>query len=69
MGVAGAPAGERLQAEALTRGVPVVVTSTERRLLERAEADGRRYGGQRFVVKPMDLDVLLGAIEDLIGPA
>ncbi len=60
---------ERLQAEALTRGVPVVVTSTERRLLERAEADGRRYGGQRFVVKPMDLDVVLRAIEDLIGPA
>ena len=71
--VAGVQAGwnllERLQHEASTRGIPVIITSTAPRLLERAEAEPTRYGGQRQVVKPFDIGVLLGAVEELIGGA
>ena len=71
--VAGLQAGwdllERLQAEAATRGIPVIVTSTDPRLVGRAEEQAQRYGGQRFVAKPFDLDELLGAVREIIGGA
>ncbi len=71
--VAGVQAGwdllERLQHEASTRGIPVSITSTDRGLLERAEADPARYGGQRLVAKPFDIDELLRGVEELIGGA
>jgi CheY-like chemotaxis protein len=60
---------ERLQFEAITRGIPVVVTSTDPGLLKRAEAERERFGGDRYIVKPLDLDVLLEAISALIGQA
>lgn len=60
---------DRLQAEAGTRGIPVIITSTAPNLLERAEADPGRYGGQRLVAKPFDIGVLLRAVEELIGEA
>jgi DNA-binding response OmpR family regulator len=60
---------ERLQAEAVTRGLPVVVTATDRRLLERAQAQQERYAGHQFFVKPFDIDALLGAVHTLIGTA
>ena len=58
---------DRLQAEAGTRDIPVIITSTVPTLLERAEADPARYGGQRLVAKPFDIRVLLQAVEELIG--
>jgi twitching motility two-component system response regulator PilG len=60
---------ERLQRDAITRGIPVVVTSTDSGLLERAEADRARFGGDRYIMKPLDLDVLLDAVRELIGEA
>lgn len=60
---------EHLQAEAVTRQLPVLVTSTNRPLLERAEAERARYGGQRYVVKPFELNALLAAVAELIGTA
>ena len=60
---------DRLQREAGTRGIPVIITSTAPALLERAEADSARYGGQRLVAKPFDIGVLLRAVEELIGGA
>jgi DNA-binding NtrC family response regulator len=60
---------ERLQTEAMTRGIPVIVTSTDKRLLERAIADAPRQGGKLFMAKPMNLDELLQGIESLIGEA
>lgn len=60
---------EKLELEALTRNIPVIVTSTNHLLLERALADKARYGFDNYLVKPFDLDVLLAAIEELIGAA
>jgi two-component system, OmpR family, alkaline phosphatase synthesis response regulator PhoP len=60
---------ERLHAAAATRGVPVLITSTDPHLLVEAEALAARYGGDRFMVKPFDLDVLLAAVQTLIGSA
>ena len=60
---------ERLHAAAATRRIPVLVTSTDPHLLAEAEALAARYGGDRFLVKPFDLDVLLEAVRTLIGRA
>ncbi|HEX6738546.1 MAG TPA: response regulator [Vicinamibacteria bacterium] len=60
---------ERLRLGARTRGIPVVLFSTDPRLLERARADPARYGGDAFVGKPFDIDEMLGAVERLIGKA
>jgi len=60
---------ERLALEAMTRDLPVIVVSTDPRLLERAEADRVRYGGRAWIAKPFDIDDLLREIDRLIGPA
>lgn len=60
---------ERLQLETLTRNIPVIVFSTDAKLLKRAEEQADRYGGQRFIVKPFDIEKLLAAINDLVGAA
>jgi DNA-binding response OmpR family regulator len=60
---------ERLAAEAATRGIPVVVSSTDPRLLDRARAGAARWGGDRFLVKPFYPAELLRTIRELIGEA
>ena len=60
---------EKLELETLTRSIPVIVTSTSRELLDRALANKERYGFDNYLVKPFDLDVLLAAIEEMIGAA
>ena len=60
---------ERLHAQAFTEGIPVIVTSTEPKLLEKAQAESARFGGRRFLAKPLDIDELLESIQLLIGPA
>lgn len=60
---------EKLELESLTRNIPVIVTSTDKLLLDRALANKERYGFDNYLVKPFDLDVLLAAIEELIGAA
>ena len=57
---------ERLREEAATRQIPVVVTSTDARLLERAQVDFGRYGGQAFLASPMDVEDLLADIRSLL---
>lgn len=52
-----------------TRAIPVIVTSTDQRLLERAQAGAERYGQRHVIARPLDLDELLAAIHDLIGGA
>ncbi len=54
---------------ALTRGIPVIVVSTDHRLLERAEREQVPGNTRRYVVKPFDLEVLLTTIRELIGVA
>jgi DNA-binding response OmpR family regulator len=60
---------ERLEMEALTQDIPVLVTSTSQRLLMQALANKERYDFDNYLVKPFDLDVLLATIEALIGRA
>ncbi len=60
---------DRLHAEASTNNIPVLVISTDPRLLERARAAASRHGRSAFLAKPFDLEVMLGVIQELIGPA
>ena len=53
----------------MTARIPILVTSTDPHTLQRMEQDYDRYGGDKLVVKPLDIDVLLEAIRTLIGPA
>ena len=60
---------EQLHEEAATRGIPVLVVSTDPALLRRAEAQAARYGARTYLTKPFDLEAMLAAIAALIGPA
>ena len=60
---------DQMQSAASTYDIPVIVISTDPRLLDRARANQGRYAAQRFLDKPMDLDALLAMVEDLIGTA
>lgn len=53
----------------VTSRIPIVVTSTDRRVLEGVQQENDRYGGDKLVTKPLDIDVLLDAIRALIGEA
>jgi CheY-like chemotaxis protein len=55
--------------EAATRDIPVILVSTTKQLLEKAEAERVIWGGDRYFLKPFSLDALLQAIQELIGPA
>ena len=58
-----------LRHEAATRDIPVILVSTSKQLLEKAEFERVIWGGDRCFLKPFRLDALLRAIQDLIGPA
>jgi CheY-like chemotaxis protein len=60
---------ERLNADASTEQIPVLVVSTDPALLVRAEEQANRYGGSRFLNKPFNLEAVLEAVHELIGPA
>jgi DNA-binding response OmpR family regulator len=60
---------ERLHAEAATTGIPVLIVSTDPRLLERAQEQAARYGDHRYLIKPFGLDDLLTHIQEMIGTA
>lgn len=60
---------ERLNQEALTNSIPVIVVSTSPSNLEKAEAEAERFGGQLFVAKPFNLHDILDGIRSLIGSA
>jgi CheY-like chemotaxis protein len=58
-----------LRQEAATRDIPVILVSTSKQLLAKAEEEQVIWGGDRYFLKPFSLDALLQAIEGLIGPA
>lgn len=60
---------EHLHDAVATRGLPVIITSTDPRLLDRARADPARYGAHRTFVKPFNVDELLVLIHEMIGSA
>jgi DNA-binding response OmpR family regulator len=69
----GRPAGwellEALAGHVSTRGIPVLVMSTNRELLAMAAADPARFGTHPDLVKPFAIEVLLAAVQDLAGAA
>ena len=60
---------EQLDADAETAGIPVLVVSTDPRLLTRARDQAARYGTHRYLEKPFDVDALLSHIREMIGVA
>ena len=58
-----------LRHEAATRDIPVILVSTSKQLLEKAETERVIWGGDRYFLKPFSLDALLQAIQELIGSA
>ena len=60
---------ERLNADASTEQIPVLVVSIDPAFLARAEEQASRYGRSRFLNKPFDLEAVLEAVHELIGPA
>ncbi len=60
---------DAIQADALTRGVPVIVFSTDSALLDRARALDTPGGTRRFLEKPFHLSAVLELVNELIGPA
>ena len=60
---------ERLNAEAATSGIPVLVVSTDPRLLNQAQEQAARYGQNRYLVKPFGLEDMLEQIRAMIGEA
>ena len=60
---------EQINAEATTTGIPVLIVSTDPRLLERAQEQAERYGKNRYLIKPFSLDDILEQIREMIGEA
>lgn len=57
----------RLHAEASTRQIPTIVTSTDPRLLDEVQSDLETWGGNVFLVKPLDVNLLLATARRLIA--
>lgn len=60
---------EHLQREAITNQIPIIITSTDQRSLDRTQGDQARYGSQYYLVKPFDVGALMEAIRSLTGGA
>jgi DNA-binding response OmpR family regulator len=60
---------EQLNAAAATTGIPVLIVSTDPKLLERAQEQAARYGKNRYLIKPFGLDDILAQIREMIGEA
>lgn len=58
-----------LREAASTRDIPILLVSTRPDLLQRAENEHEAFGGDRYLLKPFDLDDLLDNIDKLIGKA
>ena len=58
-----------MHAGAATTGIPVLVLSTNPRLLERAREQAERYGNHRYLDKPFEVEALLTNIREMIGAA
>lgn len=59
----------RLHQAASTRNIPVLLLSTTPGLLEKARQQHETFGGDRYLLKPFDLDDLLDNIREMIGEA
>lgn len=60
---------EHLKRAADTITIPLIIVSTDQKLLDRARNDIERLGGSQFIGKPFDINELLDAVHALIGVA
>lgn len=60
---------ERLRQEVGTQRIPIIISSTDPRLVGRAQQYAERYGGERYIAKPFEIDELFQDVDDLIGTA
>ena len=60
---------EQINAEAATSDIPVLIVSTDPRLLERAQGQAERYGKNRCLINPFGLDEIPSHIREMIGEA
>ena len=59
----------RIADEARTREIPVIIVSTNQQYLDESQAGAQSLAEHRVLRKPLDLDELLGVVDELIGPA
>lgn len=52
-----------------TSGIPIIVVSTDRRLLDTARRIAPASERVRYIAKPLDIDDLMGAVRQLVGVA
>ena len=57
---------KQLGADADTAGIPALILSTDPRFLARAETHAAQYGNHRFLAKPLDLEAMLQAVQEMI---
>lgn len=60
---------DHLEESASTRGIPIVVFSTDPCLLDQARVQTRGDADRRFVAKPFDIDELAATVREMIGRA
>jgi DNA-binding response OmpR family regulator len=60
---------QRLSTDAATAAIPLVATSTDPAVVERAQAQPARYRPDRCLVKPFDLWALVDALDSLLRSA
>ncbi len=60
---------QHLAHDAATHPIPVIVTSTNHNLLDRAEALTIPNGAQLYLDMPFDVQTMLDMVHTLIGPA
>ncbi len=58
-----------VQGHACTNGTRVIVVSTSQQLLDQARDAHVPHNARRYLAKPFDIDDLLAAVKELIGPA
>ena len=66
---AGSELLEQLHESTATAGTPVLVVSTDPRLLARAQEQAAQSGMHCYLEKPFDVDALLTTIQEMISAA
>jgi DNA-binding response OmpR family regulator len=59
----------QLHAAASTTGIPILLVSISPYQIECAREQYAEFGGDRYLVKPFDLEDLLRVVDEMIGPA
>jgi len=67
--VAGWKLLEQLHRETATLNLPLILTSTNSKLLDWARDDVNRIGNVQAIVKPFDIDDIIKTVLERIGPA